>query len=523
MREEKQLQNDIISYKVAYCSIAVYSSIDQLFAIPYFISFKNVYDTKDGLLMFLMVFCMPCICKPLFGWLGDWYFPFRYRLKSYCIFSCVVMLVLMAILHANSSCGSLRFISAVMKFNLSFIESIAQGMASITIQMEQRLMAKKHPFAPELKNRSNSQTESTVATVGFALMGFNSIWQPSYVRNFGEYWMMYIGARYMWVFIGHIIFREIYKATEWVNSGATGIIEKERYTYNKLLITISSISLIVGMICFNEKKMTTCVLSNNNGKHLVRSLKEVFFKRQSALIYITVFMICNPLLYVSSVSYTYLAVEATDRHMWKNIELASILGAGCICMLFMMMACKFLKRIKSPHFTVVIVGLSLIFNIFMILFSLSPDMPLLNESWELFLYSVVSLTGFWLITGFSTLFLMDNFIKRVPLGHEFFCINSLTGLVYSGAIIGQSIQILMVNSKHGEKICPRSIRPLCYGSIVFLIVPGIIYLIFYKSENENQDKQQVKEGMLQKDAEWSLVDDNLSPALKPENSSFGPK
>lgn len=520
VREEKQLQSEILEYKVAYCSIAVYSTIDQLLAIPYYIAIKDIYDTKSGLFVLFTAFCIPCVLKPLFGWLGDWYFPFRYRLKSYCVLTCLINLILVSALHQYNSVMSLGIISTLMKLNLLFIESISQGMTTITIQMEHRLMVKKHPFAPEVRNRSKSEPGITIDTMAFGLLGYDRIWQPSYTRIFGQYWIVYIGARYFWLFIGHIAYSRLIHTPVWLQSGSRDILENSSYRYSNAIIAIASIILIIGMMFFKEKKMTTCFSENNKNKHLLKSLSAVFFKPESTLIYITVFMLCNPLLYVGLISYTYLAIQARQREMWKYIDMVSILAAGVICMAFLSVTSIFLKRVKSIHFMLLIIGTSLAFNIVMVLFSFSSDFEFLDQFWITFGLCVAALSGFWLVAGFSTIFIVDRFIKKVPIGHEFFCLNLLTATVYLGTLIGNIMHILLVTSKVGEKICPKNIKPLCYGSIVFLVIPGCIYWGFYRSEKQQADKPQVKDGKLQQDAEWTIVDDIRERPMKTCESSF---
>ena len=111
---------------------AVYSSMTEFISLPFLLhleakneSFKQIY----GALLYL-----PWILKPLYGFLADWFFLFKYRIKGYVVIltSLNIVICLIIVFTIEYLTSSMFFVLVLLLYNgLAFIDAITRTSSSI--------------------------------------------------------------------------------------------------------------------------------------------------------------------------------------------------------------------------------------------------------------------------------------------------------------------------------------------------------------------------------------------------------
>lgn len=157
--ERDQLSSRLVSYRAMYLATGAYCSCTTLIT-PLFRQFmkdKNSKYTDE----FTLLIQAAWAAKPLFAFLSDWIFPFQYRIKGYIPILAFInaLLAIIGAVHVQrleTSDGSLLPFQAftfLIFVNLAFVDSICQGMTTITLRLEQRLVAmdvRNTPKSPSL-------------------------------------------------------------------------------------------------------------------------------------------------------------------------------------------------------------------------------------------------------------------------------------------------------------------------------------------------------------------------------------
>lgn len=102
--------------------------------------------------------------KPLFGWISDSFYPFRYRFKSYIILMACIHATFCIVCQLNPNSYSNFFICVFMiYFAVAFVDTMGEGMTAVITKMENRI-AELTP--PELQEEKKSEGKA----IGFFFM-----------------------------------------------------------------------------------------------------------------------------------------------------------------------------------------------------------------------------------------------------------------------------------------------------------------------------------------------------------------
>ena len=76
---------------------------------------------------------VPNLFKPVFGYIGDNFFPFGYRIKGYVIIIATINIIAMFFMISFGLYGRVIYIEVPLIAMTTFLDSIAQGMTTLTI------------------------------------------------------------------------------------------------------------------------------------------------------------------------------------------------------------------------------------------------------------------------------------------------------------------------------------------------------------------------------------------------------
>lgn len=513
--EQAQLASEIFLYKLAYCSIAAYCSLSAIFTVPMVIINLLRYgqDYQGAFLYNGLSLFGPCLTRPIFGWIGDWYFPGGYRLKGYCIFNCIINIVLIALLHYCEQEIDMTKIVFFMKINSVWLEAVALGVTSITIEMEKRLMKKKNPFAAQVKERTYITDYPTQEFYG--LLGKDSIIQPSYVKSYGQYMLTSAGAKMGFVFLSYVIYYHLFPDDCYDKKKIGESIPPFSLKIPKILFIVTSIALILCMLLFNEKKMMKSTSLENRNKFIFKGFKGLFLQKKSLLIMIALLIESNPILNACSVVFPYFKAVFEHKGYGEKVILSPNFVAT-IGMFFIMAALIFSQeRVKSSAYFWYLILPSLIYQLNIGLFCLSRESRFFNSEQYLWGTTFMAISTDNLLGGITKVFLIDSFIKLIPVGHEFFYVNLLTTVASFGKQFGVLIWVVYIEVVKLKFDNPMDLSYLCLGSLcLFGILPTLLYLCMFskdiKEEKKKEQKKEVQDGKLALGSKWIITEEDHS-------------
>lgn len=74
--------------------------------------------------------------KPIFGWMSDSYYPFRYRFKIYIILCCIFHILTCVFVIFNKPDFTIFCIASfIININVSFIDTLASGFTAINTKL----------------------------------------------------------------------------------------------------------------------------------------------------------------------------------------------------------------------------------------------------------------------------------------------------------------------------------------------------------------------------------------------------
>lgn len=487
-REEKQIEKEIFYYKLTYCAIAVYCSMSKLLSVPVYIELSKIYETRKGLFLIFLVGGLTALVKPLFGWIGDWFFPFGYRVKTYCIACCLINLILMIFLHYSTSYWSLFVLSMLLELNMNCLDAIAQGMTSITIEMELRLLAKKHPFAEEIRDKNSVEINLHTKTLGFFISEMDRVWEPSYSRNFAHYCIVLTGAKFFWVTIRDLARQACVDQTH-ESLQMTKDTSPINISIVKYIVTLTSLALIIIMFFFKEKRMSYVIYPDHHkGKHLLDSVKFLLGKRKWVLILISFFLCAHPLLQMTYICSNYLVKIIVENGLWRYTEQTTTPVAGILCVMLMVLSADYKSKNQKPitYLMSILFWMGLL-CIALIVLVMTHHFECLNKIIIIYgstiaIYSIPNL-----IYGISLIWIVGNFVKKVPIGHEFFCITLLTGLVSLGYHSGFLIHIILIPPESYETDHFGVDQIFWYFVVIFGLIPIGLYFAMYNGLNGDEE------------------------------------
>ena len=527
-REQDQLASEILAYKMIYCSIAFYCAMSNIFTVPSVV--LNVRhkdeDLNTAFVYNGLSFFGPCLLRPLFGWIGDWYFPFGYRLKGYCIFNCLINIALISTFHFYLTEGSFSFITFMIKLNSVWLEAVALGVTSITIEMERRLILKQNPYAKTVKERLSRIDYPANNFVGY--LGENSVIYPSYVRSYGQFMLTYSASKMFWTFVSYLIYLNLFPCYQ---QGADykdkfGSVLEADYAIPKLLFLVASSVLIVCLLLFNEKKMMKTYWPENKGKHIFKGFKGIFLRKKSVLIIITLIVIANPLLNACSIIYPYSKMKfEIKNHSMTLMLLSPNFTATIIVFSWLTLIVIFAKRIRPVSYIVFLVLPSLFYLAAIFLFTYAADSAIFSTTYYLWAITCMAVGMDNLLAGLSKIFIIDSFIKQIPRGHEFFYVNLLTTVASAGKQLGVILWVAYVKLFDVAHNTPSKMRPLVHGCLaIFVLLPtALYYLILPKSVTRKDDKAfLVTDGELPKDSNWIIEEGEAEGETEAETKETEP-
>ena len=102
--------------------------------------------------------------KPLFGWISDSFFPFRYRFKSYILLMSCIQGLFCIICYLNPDSYENFFVCVfAIYFSVAFVDTLGEGMTAMITKMEARI----EELTP-VEIRKEAQSESKA--IGFFFM-----------------------------------------------------------------------------------------------------------------------------------------------------------------------------------------------------------------------------------------------------------------------------------------------------------------------------------------------------------------
>lgn len=120
---------------------------------------KSSFDAKMG-------FCWSI--KPLYGWISDSFYPFRYRIKSYILFWCSLHCATCLWVFNTAEPGFPTILWSNVSLNMcvAFIDALAEGISAVNTKMTKKILALKEVEKRETGNVLEDEGDNEMKSFG---------------------------------------------------------------------------------------------------------------------------------------------------------------------------------------------------------------------------------------------------------------------------------------------------------------------------------------------------------------------
>lgn len=460
------INQDIRRYRALYFSIGTYAgtfTLLQFGFIRYLRNVLNIHDLVNPTVIMLntSIFYLPWVIKPVFGYLSDIYYPFYRRFKGYVLILGVLSLLITAFDIVFTTQVSLSVeiaLSFVRVFALVWTDSLAQGMIAVSLKFEDR----KEELTQRLKDNGHSGTRlpDSIADTTFGL--FRKPFRTSfkYARSFGFFMAWVTLVRGIFEFIAAFMF------------DLNGVNPDDSDDINEYIQWVYSIAMpfmLIMVLCFifiPELRLQTLSSKKKPGS-IFMFIKKISPANPWAMLGLAILMVINPSNadngFVGSVMRETFFID--DPRKLSIIYLSPVIAG--VALVIVISSCITFCRFNRANLYLM---LQIIFQ-------------LLNQGVSIYMWSVnrttvvstlpVLMLMFSLsyLAALSTISLpllavVENCIYKVPDGHEAFAVNLMSGLIFFGWMMSETVANVL---RHLFNIQQYAFEALNYYTAVTLV------------------------------------------------------
>lgn len=438
--EVEQLSSRLVSYRAMYLATGAYCSCTSLIT-PLFRQFMKDRDSRytDE---FTLLIQAAWVAKPLFAFLSDWIFPFNFRIKGYVVVLAIVNAILCIIgaIHVqkitqpHQSLVPFQMMTFFIFVNLAFVDSICQGMTTITLRLEQRLVS--------MQVRANAR-------------------QPSLIKNYMSYLIVRQIAGSVFILLASYLKDKSSTTSE--NDIAVAFI----------LISILSIGCALqALLLFSEFKQSSQIRKGTTFKGQFSKFKAALIQDGGHVLLLFTFL--TPLNPYSSIDFTSLYSKVNQTFNNSLVFVTEPITSVCLalCMIYLLM-----KRIGYFSRSVLYVVGFYSLEIFIILLNFWswPEPPSQAMLVTMFILQVFYSEA---STNASLILVIQSVAKHCEEGVESFSINMVTcamnlgGLLsgYATGAIQDGYLSNIEDQSHYEKIVKRLLMAAAFITLLFGLV-----------------------------------------------------
>lgn len=499
-KETAELEKQIKNYRVMYVLIGSYCSLYRLFFACYGLYLQKVHhsdDFKDKMIITaysVTIFNLPWVLKPIFGYIGDLFSPFGYRAKGYIriITVCNSGLLLGFIRYGRHENIS-YFLFMFVLFS-SFLDSIAQGMTTITVTMELRLEEKKNPFV-EFRCKEGSEIMEVdrleYSNQATTLLSKKKVWEPSMVKNFAIYVAATYASYCVWLFFGfYFSLLDLQQQHE----GRVISSSQEDVKNLSVFCTVASALLFGSTFCLSELKRTSWWSPNLRKKPFKVVMKGIFQSRNTYLIFVLGLLSINPSNFFWEFAYEFFVTNSFKLHQVTNVVYLSspILVSGLLSFLILLYMTKVWKYKMTAWYLKMVVVITLLNLTNHFLMSICNSQSWMKSQMVLYLYAVVAFFSMDIVTAIIKVCLVDKFLLKSPKGYEVFYINMVLSLLSLTRGVGKFLHSLETAWFDVSVKDTKKIRATVYINSAFVATATVLYWL-YRPKMKNGQKSGVLE------------------------------
>lgn len=440
-----------------------------------------------------LIWYYPMLLRPGFGWICDHWYPFDYRFKSYGIISCCIAFGLFALVELLEFKTFPLLFTCLLSLNCMLMESTTIGLATIVFKLEQQLIIMMHPDAIKMRDSSFEVSYPALSRHGFKLEN-GTIKRSSFLRTYGLYILFNQGSLVVWMVIG-VWLSQAYKYNK-----ETDISDNMPGTLG-YVYAASSVLVFLFLLLFKEKKEKVFFKPMD----WPESLKLMFGKRNSLLVYIPLLIMLNPILNHSS--YMNSMIQNDDNKHDKLCRgktgdldykedfyvLNALSSAYTIVVLLAIIT--LIKKVKRKHFAWLLL---LPTAVFLTMYTLKSYVDVLYKSeYFIFVYDFFGIDHENMIIGISKIFLIDMYGYYIPENYQFTFINLLTTVPSVGKRFGTLAYAALYDKYRNSynvdcSLNYTKIAVILDCFLLCLVLPAVLCRMFRETQCKD-DSQTVKD------------------------------
>src|SRR3990167_6007897 len=442
-RDLMVLNRDIRRYRALYFSIATYVGIFTLLQFGFIRYLRNVTGITNLVdptivMINVVIFYLPWVFKPIFGYISDLYYPFFRRFKGYAIILgtlSVVITIFNAVYPTRMSLWveiSTAFFRIVA---LVWVDSLAQGMIAVSLRFEDRKeeIDVRSQASDEFEVRSPDSV--TDMTMGLFRKPFQATYK--YANSFGYFTAWVTLVRGVFEFIAAFMF-------DLRNINPDDPDNLDDYLQSVYFLALPFMMIMV--LCFifiPELKLQTLYSKRKPGS-IFKFLKRISPANPWAMLSVAILIVMNPSnsdnVFMGSVMrYNFFDGSSKDLNIiYLSPVIAAILLVGVItlCISF----CRFNRANLYLFLQIIFQLLNQGANIF--LWSENRPVVVSSVPVSIAMFTVSYLAALSTIS-LPLLAVVENSIHKVPEGHEAFAVNLMSGLIFLGWMVSETFSNLL--------------------------------------------------------------------------------
>lgn len=508
--ETEELKEQIREYKWTYCCIGLYYGVKSFFYVPIQLTLDIFAETKRGesastelkwMYYSAFIFSLPWFLKPVFAWIVDRLFPFGYRIKSYCLALAVCNILAAGVFIILDFGKAIQIVTLVNVFTSVILDTIAQGMTTLTITMEQRVQFKSNPGLLRKKRDTNGIMNQPDED--------DSIWEPTASENFSKYTVSVCGAKYVWIFLSYIIFLGLQRAAGGVeiNNGSEDPKMKLIFIFISYFVYLSASLAFIWVIWrFKELKQTHLLNQSPPTTSVVEIITTIVSGRKFIFFVSVLLVLINPLNHELWYWVNFFESEVGQSSYLHDLLIASpVLVGGTLAFILVWIVSKQWRTVfLYGHFSTM-VGVQILSAIPFILVANFPKTAVAGKP-AIFLYCMLSTFTDSMIMSIANICIVEKYLRHNPAGCEGFYVNlftSINGLIFG---CGKLLQVHLLDSFYrADSIGLRSVEFIYYpiGIAGLSILTYFIFCYLYTPTYQARE-----EGTMN---HWLLIHSNLGP------------
>lgn len=476
------------AYKRFYLMVAVYFTSYRILLQPLqevfyaTIRASGVGSSFKMELTTFAVFFLPWFFQPFMAYVGEIYYPFRYRIKGYALIISVLNAVLAVPCLFFKSLPYDLFYCMFVVCSLIMLDTVAQGMVSLVSIFHKRLENLSETHNTQATKSNYEPSESGSQKRARAMLEMPKLGNELVMDEFFTYFSYFSMSRSIWLYLDIVAYCYLFP----MNPAETVPDVQNSYFKGSVLfiVILSSVFFILSLL-FQELKMINWKRLSSERVSYVQFLKRSFSRREILMVLVMAGLNLNPS------NYSFKGRFLQSRYLmelWNEDILAPwlvslpILFSGLYQLLFI----NFSLRLRQSIRTFVTVALLFFFQIFnnlaIFMYSCADKNNGLGSTAMLFVYNIISFMTEQMVVTTTILSLIEKFISKTTEKTALFVINFLTSCVFVFRGLGR----LLTTTEDIEYKWSKSNKNYSGGILLNTVWIGVCFAgyFFYNATSE---------------------------------------